>query len=70
MFSLGSHKGVTKVLVQSTTFEIIFSMKNTNFQTLIFTWKILVGASLDQTRVVHKLIRVRFVPNSESTQFH
>ena len=70
MFSLGSHKGVTKVLVQSTTFEIIFSIKNANFQKFIFKWKILVGASLDQTRGGHKLIRVRFVPNLESTQFH
>ena len=70
MFSLGSYKGVTKVLVQSTTFEIIFSIKNTNFQKFIFKWKILVGASLDQTRGVHRSVRVGFVPNPKPIQFH
>ena len=36
-------------VVQSTTFEIIFSIKSTNFQNLMFKGKILVGAPLDQT---------------------
>ena len=49
MFSLESHIGVTEVLVQSTTFKIIFSIKNTNFQKFIFKGKILVGAPLDKT---------------------
>ena len=49
MFSLESHIGVTEVLVQSTTFKIIFSIKNTNFQKFNFKGKMLVGAPLDKT---------------------
>ena len=67
MFSLGSYKGVTEVLVQSTTFEIIFSIKNTNFQKFIFKGKIPVGASLDQTRGVHGSVQVGFAPNPKPT---
>ena len=48
MFSPRSQMGVIGV-VQSTTFKIIFSIKNTNFQNLMFKGKILVGAPLDQT---------------------
>ena len=48
MFSPGSHMGVIGV-VQITTFKIIFSIKNTDFQNLMFKGKILVGAPLDQT---------------------
>ena len=59
--------GVTEVLVQSTTFKIIFSIKNTNFQKFIFTWKILVGASLDQTRGVHGSVQVGFSSNPKPT---
>ena len=36
-------------VVQSTTFKIIFSIKSTNFQNLMYKGKILVGAPLDQT---------------------
>ena len=48
MFSPGLHMGVIGV-VRRTTFKIIFSIKNTNFQNLMFKGKILVGALLDQT---------------------
>ena len=48
MFSPRSQMGVIGV-VQSTTFKIIFSIKNTDFQNLMFKGKILVGAPLDQT---------------------
>ena len=48
MFSPGLHMGVIGV-VRRTTFKIIFSIKNTDFQNLMFKGKILVGALLDQT---------------------
>ena len=48
MFSPGLHMGVIGV-VRRTTFKIIFSTKNTDFQNLMFKGKILVGALLDQT---------------------
>ena len=38
-----SHTKVTRVLVQNTTFKIIFFIKNTNFRKFIFKGKILVG---------------------------
>ena len=39
----GLHMKVTGVLVKSTTFKIIFFIKNTNFRKIIFKGKILVG---------------------------
>ena len=43
-------------VVQSTTFKIIFSIKSTNFQNLMFKGKILVGAPLDQTLDFHFIL--------------
>ena len=48
MFSPGLHMGVIGV-VRRTTFKIVFSIKNTDFQNFMFKGKILVGAPLDQT---------------------
>ena len=43
-------------VVQSTTLEIIFSIKSIDFQNLTFKRKILVGAPLDQTLDFHFIL--------------